>query len=187
MASVYRELGRWDEAQKQIDWILADAKRQNTLDFQIQAAELLQETAAKAGDKQQKAVALAQAINGYKRQVDGREVWAWGWAVISNRLEPQAFGAADEKAMEARDKFFAARLNVLKCRVERAEALPEEREKELQKAFDYVDFTFKTHPDLGGPETSKQFDKQLKEIEKRQNKPEQRGIEGLRQAAAVAG
>lgn len=188
MASVYRELGRWDEARKQVDWLLSDPKRQNTLDFQIQAAEMLQEAAAKVADKSQKAAYLAEAINGYKRQTDGRDVWAWGWAVISNRLEAQAFGGSDEKAAEARDKFFAARLRVLACRLERADALPEEREKELQKAFDYVDFTFKTHPDLGGAEISKKFDKQLKEIEKRQNKPEQRGLEGLRQAAAaVAG
>ena len=190
MATVYRELGRWEEAQKQVDWILSDPKRQNTLDFQIQAAEMLQEAAAKTADKQQKALYLGQAINGYKRQVDGREVWAWGWAVLSNRLETQAFAGADEKALESRDRFFAARLNVLKCRVDRAEAMPEDRDKELQKAFDYIDFTFKTHPDLGGAATSKQFDKQLKEIEKRQNKPEQRGLDGLRQAsgpAAVAG
>jgi len=186
MASVCRELGRWDEAQKQIDWILSDPKRQNTLEFQIQAAELFQEAAAKTADKQQKAVYLGRAINGYKREEAGREIWAWGWAVISNRLEPQAFAAADEKALEARDRFYAARLNVLKCRLERAEALPEERDKELQRAFDYVGFTFKTHPDLGGAATAKQFDKQLKEIEKRQNKPEQRGLDGLREASAPA-
>jgi hypothetical protein len=186
MASVYRELGRWDEAGQQVDWILSDPKRQNTLDFQIQAAEMLQEAAAKTADKSQKAAYLGQAINGYKRQAEGREAWAWGWAVISNRLETQAFGAADEKAHEARAKFYQARLNVLKCRVERAEAVPEERDKELQKAFDYVSFTFKTHPDLGGPEITKQFDKQLKDIEKRQGKPEQRGLDGLRQGAAQA-
>lgn len=43
MANVYREREKWDEAQKHIDWILSDKKRQNTLDFQFQAAELLQQ------------------------------------------------------------------------------------------------------------------------------------------------
>jgi hypothetical protein len=66
----------------------------------------------------------------------------------------------------------------------KAEALPTERDRELQKAFDYVDITYKMHPDLGGPDTSKQFDKLLKEIEKRQNKPPL-GIDGLKQTAAA--
>ena len=183
LANVYRGREKWEEAQKQFDWILADPRRQNTLDFQIQAAEMLQAAAAAASDKAQKATYLGQAINGYKRPGNPKEAWAWGWAVLSNRLEAQAFNGADEKALEARDRFFQARLNVLKCRLERAEALPQDREKELQKAFDYVDFTFKTHPDLGGPAMRKQFDKLLKEIEKRQNKPVQKGIDGLKEAA----
>jgi hypothetical protein len=183
MANVYRERQKWEEAQKQFDWILSDPRRQNTLDFQIQAAEMLQAAATAASDKTQKATFLAQAINGYKRPGKPKEAWAWGWAVLSNRLEAQAFNGADEKAMEARDRFYQARLNVLKCRLERAEALPQDREKELQKAFDYVDFTFKTHSDLGGPALRKQFDKLLKEIEKRQNKPVQKGIDGLKEAA----
>jgi len=183
MANVYREREKWEEAQKQFDWILSDPRRQNTLDFQIQAAEMLQAAAAAAADKAQKATYLGQAINGYKRPAKPKEAWAWGWAVLSNRLESQAFAGADEKAMEARDRFYQARLNVLKCRLERAEALPQDREKELQKAYDYVDFTFKTHPDLGGPAMRKQFDKLLKEIEKRQNKPVQKGVDGLKEAA----
>jgi hypothetical protein len=82
--------------------------------------------------------------------------------------------------MEARRKFFQARLNAVKCRIEKAEALPQERDRELQKASDYIELTFKMHPDLGGPDTRKAFDKLLKDIEKRQNKPP-RGVEGLKQ------
>jgi len=184
MANVYREREKWDEAQKQIDWILSDKKRQNTLDFQIQAAELLEEAASKTADKAQQAAFYGRAISGYKQRIATGEVYGWGWAVISNRLEPQAFSGSDERAMESRQKFFQARLNVVKCRMAKAEALPSERDRELQKAFDYVDITYKMHPDLGGPDTSKQFDKLLKEIEKRQSKPPS-GIEGLKQAAAA--
>lgn len=184
MASVYREREKWDEAQKQIDWILSDKKRQNTLDFQIQAAELLAEAAAKTADKAQQAAFYGRAISGYKQRTANGEVYGWGWAVISNRLETQAFSGSDEKALEARRKFFKARLSVVKCRMEKAEALKSERDRELQKAFDYVDITYKMHPDLGGPDTSKQFDKLLKEIEKRQSKPPL-GIDGLKQAAAA--
>ena len=185
MANVYREREKWDEAQKHIDWILADKKRQNTLDFQTQAAELLQQAGFKATDKQKQAEYFGKAISGYKRRGDAGEIWGWGWAVISNRLEPQAFAGSDEKAMEARRKFFQARLNAVRCRMEKAEALPQDREKELQKAFEYVELTYKMHPDLGGPDTKKAFDKMLKEIEKRQNKPP-RGVDGLKQAADTA-
>jgi hypothetical protein len=185
MANVYREREKWDEAQKHIDWILSDKKRQNTLDFQYQAAELLQQAGSKTVDKSKQADYYGKAISGYKRRSDAGEVWGWGWAVISNRLEQQAFAGSDEKAMEARRKFFQARLNAVKCRLEKAEALPQEREKELQKAYDYIDLTFKMHPELGGPDTRKAFDKILKEIEKRQNKPA-KGVDGLKQAAEAA-
>ncbi len=185
MANVYREREKWDEAQKHIDWILSDKKRQNTLDFQTQAADLLQQAGLKTNDKAKQADYFGKAISGYKRRGDAGEIWGWGWAVISNRLEQQAFAGSDEKAMEARRKFFQARLNAVKCRMEKAESLPQEREKELQKAFDYIEITFKMHPELGGPDTRKAFDKLLKEIEKRQNKPS-RGVDGLKQAAEAA-
>lgn len=185
MANVYEAREKWDEAQKHIDWILSDKKRQNTLDFQLQAAELLQRAGAKTTDKAKQADAYGKAISGYKRRGDAGEIWGWGWAVISNRLEQQAFAGSDEKAMEARRKFYQARLNAVRCRIEKAEALPQEREKELQKGFDYIEITYKMHPELGGPDTRKAFDKLLKEIEKRQNKPV-RGIDGLKQDAEAA-
>ena len=185
LASVYRERERWEEAQKQMDWILADKKRQNTLDFQWQAAELLQLAAAKKVDTSQQAAAYGQAISGYKRGSDEGEIWGWGWAVISNRLEQQAFAGSDEKALEARRRFFQARLNAVTCRLAKADALPQDREREWQKAFDYIELTFKMHPELGGSETSKQFDDILREIEKRQKKSP-RGLEGLRQSVETA-
>jgi hypothetical protein len=185
MASIYAARGKWDEAQEQMNWILSDKKRQNTLDFQLQAAEMWQSAGEKAADKAKQAEALGQAISGYRRKTAAGEAWGWGWAVISNRLEPIAFAGSDEKALEARRKFYLARLNAVKCRMARAEALGPAGPQELQKAYDYVAFTYKMHPELGGPDTRKQFDKLLKEIEKRLNRPA-RGIEGLKETAAPA-
>jgi len=185
MASVYREREKWDEAQKHMDWILADKRRQNTLDFQWQAAELLQQAAARSVDKAQQIAHYGQAISGYKRRSGTGDVYGWGWAVISNRLEPQAFAGSDEKALDARRKFFQARLQAVKCRIEKAELMPQERERELQKAFDYIEITYKMHPELGGPDTAKQFDKLLKDVEKRLSRAP-RGIEGLKAAAEAA-
>jgi hypothetical protein len=182
MASIYAARGKWDEAQQQMDWILADKRRQNTLDFQLQAAEMWQSAGDKTADKGKQAEFLGHAINGYRRKTPSGEAWGWGWAVISNRLEPIAFAGSDEKALEARRKFFLARLNAVKCRMARAEALGPAGSQELQKAYDYVSITYKMHPELGGPDTRKQFDKLLKEIERRLNRPA-RGIDGLKEAA----
>ena len=41
IASLSRERGRWDAAQEQIDTLLADPQRQNWLEAQVEAAELL--------------------------------------------------------------------------------------------------------------------------------------------------
>ncbi|MEI6240793.1 MAG: hypothetical protein WCR51_10415 [Planctomycetia bacterium] len=178
VANVYRELGRWDEAQEQIDWILSDPRRQNSLDAQIQAAELLQTAGEKSADKAKAEQYLKEAIVGRK---NGASV-AWGWGGIANKLARQAFSGSDEKALDARGKFFAARLNVAKCRLERAEGATQDREKLLTMAFNDVAITFKLYPELGGKGMEKQFDKLLKEIEKAQGSPAPKGLTGLREA-----
>lgn len=178
VANVYRELGRWDEAQEQIDWILADPKRQNSLDAQIQAAELLQTAGEKSADKAKSEQYLKEAIVGRK---NGSSV-AWGWGGIANKLARQAFASSDEKALEAREKFFTARLNVAKCRLERAEIATQDRDKLLTMAFNDVAITFKLYPEMGGKGMEKQFDKLLKAIEKSQGSPAPKGLNGLREA-----
>jgi cellulose synthase operon protein C len=178
VANVYRELGRWDDAQEQIDWILSDAKRQNSLDTQIQAAELLQTAGEKSADKAKAEQYLKEAIVGRK---SGSSV-AWGWGGIANKLARQAFSGSDEKALDARGKFFAARLNVARCRLERAGIAAQDRDKLLTMAFNDVAITYKLYPELGGKAMEKQFDKLLKEIEKAQGSPAPKGLNGLREA-----
>jgi hypothetical protein len=182
VANVYRELGRWDEAQEQIDWILSDPKRQNSLDAQIQAAELLQTAGEKSADKAKAEQYLKEAIVGRK---SGSSV-AWGWGGIANKLARQAFSGSDEKALDARGKFFTARLNVAKCRLERAQMAAQDRDKLLTMAFNDVAITFKLYPELGGKGMEKQFDKLLKEIEKAQGSPAPKGLNGLREAQQAA-
>ena len=177
VASVYRELGKWDDAQEQIDWILSDAKRQNSLDTQIQAAELLQTAGEKSADKAKAEQYLKEAIVGRK---SGSSV-AWGWGGIANKLARQAFSGSDEKAIDARGKFFSARLNVARCRLERAGIATQDRDKLLTMAFNDVAITYKLYPELGGKVMEKQFDKLLKEIEKAQGSPAPKGLNGLRE------
>ncbi|NBW95375.1 MAG: hypothetical protein EBR28_01255 [Planctomycetia bacterium] len=182
VANVYRELGEWDEAQKQIDWILSDPKRQNSLETQIQAAELLQAAGEKVADKAKASQYLKEAIVGRR---NGSSV-AWGWGGIGNKLARQAFAGSDDKALDARNKFFTARLNVAKCRLKRAEVTAEEREKLLEMAFNDIAITYKLYPEMGGKGMEKQFDRLLKDIEKSRGNPAPKGLAGLKEPQPVA-
>ena len=182
MANVYRELGKWEEAQGHIDWILSDPKRQNSLDTQIQAAELLQAAGEKAVDKGKAEQYFKEAIVG--RKAGGSVIWGWGG--ISNKLARQAFAGSDEKSLDARSKFFAARYNVAKCRLQRAEASVEDRDKLLQMAANDVAITYKLYPELGGQSMYKQFDKLLKEIEKERGNTASKGLDDLKAAQQAA-
>ena len=90
------------------------------------------------------------------------------------------------EALDAREKFFTARLNVAKCRLERAEAAAQDRDKLLTMAFNDVAITFKLYPEMGGKGMEKQFDKLLKEIEKAQGIPAPKGLNGLRETQQAA-
>jgi hypothetical protein len=189
MANVYRERQKWDEAQGHLDWILSDAKRQNSLETQIQAAELSQAAGEKVTDKAKAEAYLKQAIVGYKRPAVGGqkgEIVSWGWGGIANKIQRQAFSSSDEKAMKARGQFFAARLNVAKARLARA-GLSQDRDKLLQMAENDIAITYKLYPDLGGESSRRQFDKLLRQIQKERGSGDPQGLKALEQAAAPAG
>jgi len=179
LASVYRELGRWDEALGHVDWILSDPKRQNSLDAQIQAAELLQAAGEKATDGAASARFLREAIAGRKSQGGV----AWGWGGIANRLARQA---ADPKAVDARAKFFAARLNVVRCRLDLLAKPGQDRAKLLQMAFNDVAVTYRLYPDLGGDSFRAQFDALLKQIQKERGETGPRGLAELDETPVAA-
>ena len=179
LASVYRELGRWDEALGHVDWILSDPKRQNSLDAQIQAAELLQAAGEKATDGVAAARFLREAIAGRKSQGGV----AWGWGGIANRLARQA---ADPKAADARAKFFAARLNVVRCRLALLAKPGQDRAKLLQMAFNDVSVTYRLYPDLGGDSFRAQFDALLKQIQKERGETSPRGLAELDETPVAA-
>lgn len=181
MANIYRERGKWDEALGHFDWILGDPSRQNLLDVQIQAAQLLQTAGEKADDKSQAAEYLKQAIAGRK---SGGSVM-WGWGGLSNKLVRQAFSGNDEKALKAQAQFFDARLNVARCRFERAELPGQDKDKLLEMAFNDVAITYKLYPGLGGDAMKKRFDKLLRQIQQARG-GEAKGLAAIDEAAAAA-
>ena len=169
LASVYKELGRWDEALSHMDWVLSDPKRQNSLDAQVQAAEILQAAGEKAIDPVAAERFLKEAIAGRK---SGGGV-AWGFGGIANRLARQA---SDPKAADARAKFFAARLNVARCRLARLTRPGQDRDKLLQMAHNDIAMTYRLYPDLGGETLRGHFDALLRQIQKERGETAPRGL-----------
>lgn len=181
MAGIFRERGKWDEAQEQIDWILSDAKRQNSLDTQVQAADLLQTAGREAATKDPAKAdgLLREATVG--RKADKAVIWGWGG--IANKLTKQvgSGGRADEL-------FYDARLNIARCMLERAQLAgkPDDKKTELlAQAKKAIAVTRKLYPSLGGESTEKRFEKLLKDIQKAQGLPP-RGFEEFDEQEAAA-
>lgn len=172
LATVYRELERWDDAIGHLEWIVRQPKGVNMLAAQWEAATFL----AAAGAAKKDTEYLKQAIVGRQG-----EVVFWGWSGIANRLQKQALaGGTNEKALESRRRFFEARLNVPKTRLKRAEVgEAADRAKQFEMAERDIIFIHKLYPDMGGKEFRGQFDKLLKEIQKQLDRPSKRGIEDL--------
>jgi len=187
MASIFKERGKWDAAQEQLDWILGDAKRQNSLEIQVQAAELLEaagRAAAAAGDTAKADALLRESTAGRKSPT----VAVWGWGGIANKLSRQAFAASDEKAMKARDLFFDARLHVADTLLARARlgGQAADREKRLDTAKTAIAMTRKLYPELGGEAFQKRFEKLLKEIQKEQGTANPGGFRQLDEESGAA-
>jgi hypothetical protein len=167
MAEIHSARGRWTEAEEQIDWLLADKRRQNTPDLQMQAARILQSAGERLATSDPAAAEekLRQAAVG---RTAGESV-VWGWGGVANRLSRQVSGSDDERTRKARDQFFEARLNLAACLVKRA-MLPgksaAEKQEQLAKAADSIDVTRRLYPDLGGKAFTERFERLLKEIEK---------------------
>lgn len=187
LVSLFAERGKWEEAQEQMNWILADPKRQNSLDVQIQAAELLQ--AAGIAAKEAKDDAKADGL--LREAAAGRKTppsVTWGWGGIANKLSRQAFAATDEKSLKAREQFFDARLRVAETFLMRAE-LPgaaADRDKRLDTAKNAVVMTRKLYPDLGGEVSQQRFEKVLKQIQKAQGAANPGGFKQVDEEAAAA-
>jgi hypothetical protein len=184
MAGIFRERGKFEEAQEQIEWILADAKRQNSLDTQVQAAELLQVAGAQSAtaDPAKADGLLREAVMG--RKAGGSVIWGWGG--IANKLSRQVGGGG-----KADELFYEARMNIAKCMLDRAQlpGKPADKKAELlTSAKKAVAVTRKLYPALGGESTEKRFEKLLKDIQKAEGMPP-RGFEEIdaQEAAAKAG
>lgn len=185
LVTILRHQGAWDEAQAQIDWILADPRRQNSLDVQREAAELLEAAgrAVAATDAGKADTLLREAAAGRKAD----PVQIWGWAGIATKLARQAFATDDEAALKSRERFFDARVRVARTLLERAR-LPgrTDREQRLETAKSAIVMTRKLYPDLGGPVLRRRFEEVLEEIQKEQGAASPGGFAQLDRESAGA-
>jgi hypothetical protein len=177
LAAVYRELGRFDECFGHLDKLLADPKMASWLDAQVEAATCLQA----AGMAEQDPAKASELLN---EAIAGRRTGSsyWGWARLSNQLGRQAFTsrASEETVAKYKPLFFEARLNLARCRVERAErAQGADRQKLYELAENDVVLTAKLYPDLGGPELKGRFDRLLKQVQKALGREQQTGLAGI--------
>jgi len=184
MATIYKELGAWDDAQEQINWILADAKRQNSLEAQIEAAEILQAAgrAAVAAGEADKANDFLRDAAGGRR---GQATVIWGWGNIANKIARAGLAGTGDKAQQSRDTFFNARLRVVECLLLRAKLPGKEAEKtkRLETAEAAIAMTRKLYPDMGGEAFAKRYERLLKEVQKERGK-EPTGFAALDEQAA---
>jgi hypothetical protein len=177
LATVYRELGRFDESVGHLDKLLADPKMAGWLDAQVEAALCLQAAGIAEQDSGKASELLGKAIAG-----GGAGSPYWGWAKLSNQLARQAFTsrANDETVAKYKPLFFDARLNLARCRVARAEkSTGADRQKLYELAENDVILTAKLYPELGGPERKGQFDRLLKQVQKALGREQQTGLAGI--------
>jgi hypothetical protein len=171
--------GRFEDAQREMDWILADARRQNMPELQVQAAELLM-----AAGKHLASENVGEAERTLREAIVGRTTGAsvvWGWAGLGKRLSRAAFAGEDPRALRARGQFFESRLRLAGCLLERARlpGTPPERVRELlAKAEDSIRVTRELHPDLGGEPMRTRFERVLKDIQRAASR-EPRGFDAF--------
>lgn len=185
LVTILKRQSAWDEAQAQLDWILADPQRQNSLDVQLEAAELLEAAgrAAAATDPAKADALLREAATGRKTDT----VQIWGWGGIANKLSRQAFASADQAALKSRERFYEARIRVAQTLLARAR-LPDQqdREKRLETAKSAIVMTRKLYPDLGGPALRRRFEAVLEEIQRDQGAANPGGFNQLDQESGAA-
>ncbi|MEX0677517.1 MAG: hypothetical protein WD063_10610 [Pirellulales bacterium] len=161
--------GDFDEAIKTVADVLKD--RQMLISAQVQAAEIYQ---AK-GATDPKGYELA--ILGGQPKRDGTNL-IWGWGKISKMTMNNP---------KFEQTFHQARLNIAAARYQYALAQKDKarRTKVLEAAVGDLWQTYKLLPKLGGPDTTTQYDRTLKKIQKALGKPET-GLAEFKQRDAAA-
>ena len=142
-------------------------KNANNITIQIEAARNLQQWAGSKDSEKLKQAMLGTELLPNKKNL------IWGWGQIAQTTS---------KYPNFQKEFFDARLNVARCRamIGDNQTGDAEKQKLYDAAISDINTTAVRFPELGGPETFKEFDKLLREIQQKAKKP----VTGITPAAA---
>jgi len=185
LADCYRRGGNMDEAIQTLVGVLK--QKPNLLAVQVQAAEAYQ--AKGATDP----AAYAAAIRGGDPGKDGKNV-VWGWSKISIVTTPRPDNPNDENSAsnkpankaDLEKTFHQARLKMAEARMQFALTQKDEAKRNniLEAAKQDLWYTYKVQPLLGGPTTTTEYDRLLKQIQKHLGGTEN-GLEEFKQRDAA--
>lgn len=162
-ARTYRRLRDFEKARDLLAEVLKG--KSNLLDAQIEAARTFQEWAAQKPEYYMKAIAGDIKIKAKDR---GTENLLWGWAKIAKRAQSNP---------KLSDAFYESRYNQAKCYIELAKTKSGvDKTNMLGKAEQNILFTYRQHPELGGPEWRDNFDRLLRNLQQLQGNPKPLGL-----------
>ncbi|MDO4574809.1 MAG: tetratricopeptide repeat protein [Planctomycetia bacterium] len=153
------------------------------LDLQVDAAEAFWAWAQNTEDKAEKLALIKKTRVGDGKftnpKTEKTENAIWGWGRLSKML--QQFAAPGSPA-DKRQLYFLSQLRFAETNLAKAKA-GDEKEKNLQSAFNVINRLFQLYDDMGGEtadggEYRDLFDRVLKEIQEQLGQPK-RGIAGL--------
>jgi len=162
LALTKRGAKKFEEAHKL--FIEALQKNQNNITVQMEAARNLQQW---SGNKD--AEKLKQAMLGAEPKPDKKKL-IWGWGQIAQ---------ITSRYPNFQKEFFEARLNIAICRGLIGDASSgAEKQKLYEQAISDIAQTYGRFPELGGAESRNEFDRLLRDLQQKTNKPAT-GLAGL--------
>ena len=149
--------GKYEEAHK--IYVAALTKSASNLTIQVEAARNLQTWA-----NGKNVELLNKAFRGSEPNAKRTNI-VWGWGQISK--------VTSARINDFKDVFFESRLNIAKCRrmIALNEADATKKKALVEAAIGDIRSTYKTYPDLGGPDRLSQYEKLLIELQQDLGQP----------------
>ncbi|MFM8574080.1 MAG: hypothetical protein ACKOAU_20965, partial [Pirellula sp.] len=162
LALTKRGAKKYEEANKL--FIEALQKNQNNITVQMEAARNLQQWSGNKDIEKLKAAMLgAEPLPNKKKLI-------WGWGQIAQ---------VTARYPNFQKEFFEARLNIARCRGLIGDASSgADKQKLYEAGITDISQTYSRFQELGGPESRNEFDRLLRELQQKANKPTT-GLAGL--------
>lgn len=149
--------GKFEEAHK--IFVQSLTKSASNLTIQVEAARNLQSWSAGTNVD-----LLNKSYRGTEPDAKKKNI-VWGWGQISQ--------VTSSRINQFKDVFFESRYNIAKCLrlIGLTETDPAKKKTKLEAAVDSIRKTYKTYPELGGPEHLPNYEKLLLELQRDLGQP----------------